>query len=61
MPKFKWEEMNSIIHNCKGALEKAYKIEIAARKLREEISEELENLNSIILEQVNDNKNGEIT
>ena len=51
MPKCTWEEINEIIHNCKGTLQKAYTIESAAKKLRQEIGFELEKLNEIILKQ----------
>ncbi len=73
MPKTSWEKIDEIIHKCKNALQKAWAIELKARKLknsktsqeikknaidlRKIIGEELEKLNEIVLEQVNGGNN----
>ena len=56
MPDVKWEEINDIIHKCKSTLTIASGIEMMCKKMRLTLSEELDKINEIILNQAEDER-----
>ena len=55
MPKTSWKELNNLIHEVKNEIVKISEIEVLCKKLRDNLSESLDNLNNIVLKQVGEN------
>ena len=53
--KAKPSDIDEIIHKCKSALQLTHGIEMMSKKLRSELSEQLEKIEDIILNQLNNN------
>lgn len=62
MPKTTWEQINSIIHKVKYNLNKVVEVERLCQQLKEELAQELGELEDIILQQIEwEKKNGKAT
>ena len=54
MPEIDWDEINTIIHKTKGTLTKIAKSELWLKAIKREASEQLNQLEKVILKQVRD-------
>jgi len=52
MPKATWEQLNSIIHKIKWNLEKVVEVERLCTALKNELKQELEELEKMVLQEL---------